>query len=180
MNALVFGAAGGVWDEVAAAQQLTSFDAIIAVKRVGYDYPGHIDHWVSFHVGMFPDWIERRRRRGYPEVANYWASTYRGNIRVRDEIKHPLVQRVHCEGGSSGLIGVMVALKLGIDKVVLAGIPMDPDRAHYNSQQPWQEALQHRGAWQTYLPKLQGKVRSMSGWTQTLLGGAPDEEWLAS
>lgn len=179
MKVLVFGAAGGVWEEVAAAKELTSFDVVVAVKRVGYEYPEHIDHWVSFHAAMFPDWIIKRQKKGYPECPNYWTSTYKGNVRYRrGETKYPNVHRVVCEGGSSGLIGVMVALKVSPNpKIVLAGIPMDPDRGHFNKKGPWHEAVKHRKAWETYLPDLKDNVRSLSGWTQQLLG-APTKEWL--
>lgn len=177
MNALVIGAAGGVWEEIEAAKQLCQFDVIVAVKRIGYDYPHHIDHWVSFHAALFPDWIALRRRKGYPDVPYYWTSTYRGNARYGNEAYGVKLNLIKCEGGSSGLIGAMVGLRYA-HRVVLAAIPMDPERGHYNKEGSWREAVKHRKSWEDALPELQGRVRSMSGWTKELLG-EPTKEWLS-
>lgn len=172
---LVFGAAAGVGEEIAAAQAIMSFDLVVAVKRYGCEYPGRIDHWVSFHPEFFEEWIAIRARRGYPPAGAYWASNYKGSG-LRGERWPFYLQRVNCEGGSSGFIGVAVARKEGATKIVLAGIPMDGERGHFNKPGPWKEAIIHRQAWVDHYPQLQGVVRSMSGWTREVFG-APEEEW---
>lgn len=171
--ALVFGRAVGVWDEVKAAKRLCNFDLVIAVGSAGVDYPTHIDHWVTFHVDLFRHWCELRAKAGRSRVESFWTANYRGSP-LHPNYNWPL-KRVDCNGGSSGLIGTMVGLKLA-KRVVIAGIPMDPNRNQYDKNAPWTEAMKHRKAWETYLPQLKDRVRSMSGWTQTLLG-APPEEW---
>lgn len=174
-RALVFGRAVGVWDEITAAKAICDFDVVIAVGSAGVDYNGRIDHWVSFHIDLLPHWTDQRVKAGGSRVDSYWTAIYQGSP-LYIHFKHPL-KRVHCNGGSSGLIGAMVGLELA-EHVVLAGIPMDPDRHQYDHPaKAWDEALKHRKAWMTYLPKIGDRVRSMSGWTRELLG-EPTPEWL--
>ena len=68
--------------------------------------------------------------------------------------------------GSSALLGVLAGIKLGYDKIILCGCPMD---GAYE---------QFRQGWQAHLDEYVGKVRSMSGWTKNFLG-EPTGEWLA-
>ncbi|MDO8616901.1 MAG: hypothetical protein Q7T33_14395 [Dehalococcoidia bacterium] len=181
INAIVIGRAAGVWEEVAALQAMAKFDATVVVNRAAVDYPGKVDHWVSYHAGLLAHWAELRRARGLPDAANYWATTYRGR-RVGGEPAFPPLRRMRCDGGSSGLVGVLVALDgdgAGADRVALAGIPMDPARGHYDAAGEWKEALVYRGAWVRVAGRMAGRVRSMSGWTMEFLGGQPPtREWL--
>jgi len=80
--------------------------------------------------------------------------------------------------GSSGLYAVKLALEAGADKVVLAGVPMSAEAAHFFSPEPWQEVGGFIDAWSIVHPRLQHTVRSMSGWTRERLG-APTPDWLA-
>ncbi len=178
MRVLVIGRARGVWEEVAALQALAAFDATIVVGQAAIDYPGRIDHWVSFHADLFDMWAEKRAHRGFSEPVQRWATIYRG--RPQRGADAPGVRRVRCDGGSSGMVGTVVALdELGADRVALAGIPLDADRGHYDQDEAWVEAERYREAWVEAAPRLMGRVRSMSGWTMSLLGGAPPtREWL--
>lgn len=177
MKVLIIGRARGNWEEVEAAKALGSFDQTICINSAGVDYPEPFDHWVSFHVLNFPAWTEQRAQKGYFPVPNYWSTEFRGSVRSKipgwDRIKY-----VRVEGGASGLIAVMVALReLRATRVVLAGIPMTPEAGHYNEEGPWRECIHHRGSWQFAEPDMNGIVRSMSGWTQELLG-VPTKAWL--
>jgi hypothetical protein len=72
----------------------------------------------------------------------------------------------------------MVALEgLSINKVVLAGIPMTNAAGHYDETGDWNEAHKYQREWKEKVKVLEGRVKSMSGWTQELLG-APTLEWL--
>lgn len=176
-TALVFGRANGVWGEIAHTLEIAgSFDEVFAVGSAGVDYPGPFKHWVTFHPSSFPIWIEKRSFKGYPPATYYWTNA---RPRKMTQSGWPIpLQFVSCQGGSSGLVAVHVALdECEADRVVLAGIPMDPERGQYDSNVPWDEALKHRGAWEMAVDKLRGRVKSMSGWTQQLLG-APTAEWL--
>jgi hypothetical protein len=182
-TALIFGRACGVWEEVAEAQRWHPYDYTLAVGSAGVDYPGGFAHWVSFHTLLLPYWAECRSKLGRTPAREYWSAKHHQSPALPRRSKNVVfpINYIHCDGGSSGLIAVMVALDaLKVDRVVLAGIPMDPERAQYDViSQPWKEALKHRQAWESHLNKLQGRVRSMSGWTQQFLGGAPPTiDWL--
>ena len=178
-RAIVIGRARGVWEEVAALREMAEFDATVVIGKVAIICPGEITHWVSFHASVLPKWAGERRANGYPDAASYWTSRYKGKP-LAPEVESLPLGRVACDGGSSGLIGVVVALeKIGADRVALAGIPMDNERGHVDEAKDWNEAQHYRSTWNVMLPRLLGKVRSMSGWTMNLLGGSPPtREWL--
>lgn len=179
-KAIIIGRAAGVWEEVAQLQAMVKFDATIVIGKAGVDYPGGIDYWVTFHPNLFPNWVERRRAQHYPDAHSYWASTYRGRlIRHKNMPEYPGLRRVECNGGSSGMIGMVVALdEVKADRIALAGIPMQGDRRHYDEDKIWEDAQNFRAAWVEAAPRMMGRVRSMSGWTRELLGGeAPTQEW---
>ncbi len=74
---------------------------------------------------------------------------------------------LHYYSGSSAMLGLKVGLRLGYQKIILAGVPLNEDRyAHF--QVGWR--------WIADLLKC-CPVRSMSGYTRELLG-AYTEEWL--
>ena len=76
--------------------------------------------------------------------------------------------------GSSSLLGTKAALfKLGYDKVVLIGCPMDTGNI-LNKNQSYSI---FRKGWLHFKDSLKGKVKSMSGWTKELLG-EPTKEWV--
>ena len=85
----------------------------------------------------------------------------------------PGVTRVweYAGGGTSGLLAVHVALGLGYDNIILAGIPMDNDSRFYDPPGPKSYGAEsNRDWWIKSLPLMNGKVRSCSGWTRSLLG----------
>lgn len=175
-TALVIGRARGVWEEIAVAQALTTFDHVLAVGPIAVDYPGPIDCWVWFHTEFFPEYAERRAKKGFVPAHSYWSVKYKGRERGKE------INNVHYldwdEGGSSGLVAVMIALnKLRDDHVVLAGIPMTVEGGQYDSDKLWNDALPQQLSWTKNLPHLEGKVKSFSGWTNTLLG-TPTVNWL--
>jgi len=165
-HALVFGRADGVWAEIEAAKRQHVFDVVVAVGSVGIDYPGHIDCWVTYHANRFPQWVKKREAKQRPPAKQYW--TARSTLKYKPIFR---INQIECYGGDSGLIGTLVALRLA-RRVTLAGIPMDPERGQYDSAESrWDEALNHRAAWERHLPELKGRVTSMSGWTKQLLNG---------
>lgn len=131
---------------------------------------GRLDHWVTMHPELFPLWTEARRRAGHRPAGQLWHARHRVDAK-------PGSLPIESWGGSSGLLCVALALHLGCDRVVLAGVPMDKMARHYDCAQPWMEARQYHPAWERHLPRMRDKVRSMSGWTRELLG-APDRGWL--
>jgi hypothetical protein len=87
---------------------------------------------------------------------------------------------IDVHGGSSGMLATFVALKEGASRVILCGIPMSPDMQHYHDVKkgrPWLEAKKYHRHWVGAEQEMADRVRSMSGWTATLLG-QPTKEWL--
>lgn len=77
------------------------------------------------------------------------------------------------EGGSSALLGVMAGIKLGYNKIVLCGVPLQGA----NPGHPGADYSMFQGRWTEIVSVLCNYVRSMSGWTRQLLG-YPTAEWL--
>lgn len=176
-SALILGRAVTVWDEIKAAKQLADFDVVIAINRMGRDYQEPFQHWVSYHPDFFVQWT-RERKTPLPEGLMYWSGVHKGQkLGSPKFIKQP-VQYCKFSGGSSGLLACKVALDgLGLDRVVLAGCPME-NTARYDDKTAWREADSYINAWIEEKAWMAGRVRSMSGRTRKLLG-APDVDWLA-
>jgi hypothetical protein len=136
-----------------------------------------IQHAVSYHPNDFPMFRERRAKAGgnldYITHSNV-NGKIRGNTIPVDRL-WPLVAK-HPFSGSSSYLGAQVAVGLGYQKVILCGCPMlgpnllIPKASSYDVFQK---------GWIKYSHLLQGKVRSMSGWTREFLQ-APTEDWLNS
>src|SRR5215475_8711386 len=56
--------------------------------------------------------------------------------------------------------------------------PLTGEAGHFARGKPWLHVNVFTEAWKETEPVMRGKVKSLSGWTQQLLG-APTEEWLA-
>lgn len=177
IRAIVIGGSPSTWIEVELAKQLCDYNMIITVNRSGVDYDGHIDHWVTYHPENFEDWIyERDEINRYEPVKNLWTASskhYKGPLQLK---------RTSSWGGSSGLLGVAVALHNGADKVVLCGVPLDQHQGHYHNKtiwgkKLWKEASRYRLAWTQNMPSMENKVKSFSGWTAKLLG-SPTDKWV--
>lgn len=172
-TAIVLGGSRSVWEELEAARRLLPApDLVVAVNSAGRDYPGHLDHWASRHPDKFPQWVKERRSKKNPPAGQLW--TYVGRT------ASPSLEINHAPnwGGSSGLLGVTVAL-MHVDKVIICGIPLMPREAHYDrpKERIWDEASKYRIDWIMAQKMLAGRVKSMSGWTQKFLG-APTKDWL--
>lgn len=178
MKVLIVGRAFGVWTQVEEAKQLGTFDSIICINVSGRDYPGKFDHWVTFHPELMDLWIRQRMAEGRPGGMKLWTATHR-NIHLGKEMNPALnLNHIVCEGGSSGMLGVQVALeKLDATKIVLCGIPME-NIARYDDASAWAEAEQYKGAWEDYFVKAdKRKVRSLSGGYTERVFGRADKEW---
>ena len=169
MLAAVLGGARGVWAELAELETLIGRkpDLVVGTNDAGVVYPGHLDAWATLHHERFAEWRQRR-------VGN---QNYRAFI-------HAPFSGVEAEAipdrwaGSSGLFAAQVALsRLDARGVVLCGVPLDADRAHFFNSAAWTDADVFRRGFEAALPVIRDTVRSMSGWTRDLLG-FPDPQWL--
>jgi hypothetical protein len=179
---LVIGCGPNVWSEVAEAEELCEFDAVICVKLAGVFWPRPFYAWATLHPEFMPAYEAKREARGYPKGYQIVAPI-EGELGTKHRAV-PVDRRLTYRwpgmnaSGSSGLYGVKIALDDGFDRVVCAGIPMTDEPHFARSQSNWQ----HRGSfirgWELALPRLRENVRSMSGWTREKLG-APTPQWLA-
>lgn len=176
LTAFVLGGAECIWADLESAQSLCSPDIVVAVNDIGIDYPGRIDHWVSYHSDFLGKWSRQRAERGLPDIQNYW--TGKGGP---TKAAPKGTKTVNAIGGSSGMLATFAALKSGATKVILCGIPMDAEMPHYHNHKkskPWTDALKYHKHWKAAAQdEFRDRVRSMSGWTATLLG-TPTREWL--
>lgn len=184
-SALVVGCAANVWDDVAAAQSLCTFDAVYCVKLSGVHWPNVFQVWVTLHPELM-DGYERERHalgrpNGYEIVAHaecktmgeHYAKGRRGNVSRYISYRWPGMT----SSASSGIFAAKVALDDGFERVVLAGIPMDKSN-HFSRGKPWLQQESFIRGFEKATPFLKGRVKSMSGYTREVLG-APSAEWLA-
>lgn len=174
--AVVLGGAAGVWEELARARRLAEPDCVVAVNHAGRDYPGRVDHMCSYHVTLLPRWIDDRRAAGRAPPGTIWTARILGRCIALRRLGLP-VQEIAAHGGSSGLLGALVAARVA-DKAILCGVPMDAESEHYDKTGAWTACRVHRPAWLQRAPELKGRVKSMGGWTAKLLG-MPDAEWVS-
>lgn len=170
LRALILGGANTLEADRAAALALFEPDLIIASNHAARDEPGRVDAWATMHSELLPRWIRERKAAERPPAGQYWHARHRPCL---VEGARP----IESWGGSSGLLCVAVAFQLGCTHIVLAGVPMVKTNRHYDDERPWLEARQYWPSWERRRAQMQGRVKSLSGWTRDLLGG-PTEEWL--
>lgn len=165
--AVVLGGAAGAFDELSRASQIQPVRYLVAVNDAASHYPGQLDAFVTLHPEKLSGWLGARRTAGLPEPAC-----------VIGHAPHELVTEVvdyqwpgQTGSGSSGLFAAKIALERTDLPVVLCGVPMQAERAHFFNGQPWGDVDQFRAAWEWAATNgLLARVRSMSGWTAELLG----------
>ena len=121
-------------------------------------YLGEVKYFATYHPADIPESLNRRKEAG-------------GNcdFRTISHIASEGVEIIHsyqAPSGSSTLLGVLAAIKMGYQRIILAGCPLE-DEKYKNFQQ----------GWQAHLDEYVSRVRSLSGWTRLFLG-CPTEEWL--
>jgi len=168
-RAIILGGAGNLWDDKAAALKLFEPDLVIACNHAGRDERGRVDHWVTMHPDIRTRWIGERVEAGLPPAGQLWHPRHRGN--------YPDSTQIESWAGSSGMLCIAVAYELRCSHIVLCGVPMEKQHGHYDDPRPWHECRQYHQVWERRRPRIQSRVRSMSGWTRELLG-APTKEWL--
>lgn len=173
---VVLGTAPCMWDDLACAP--AGLD-VVAVNRAGWLYLEPIALWVSIHGIDLVDFIEQRRALG----ADMNFTAY-GNFAGRDESGDVIRWNRPNGGGSSGLFATRIAIELGYERVVLAGVPLEgntttvDDEGSQTINEPSAAGYGvYRGGWLKYRDEIADNVRSMSGWTRETFG-APTAEWL--
>lgn len=208
MRALILGSGYCLWDDVEEVERLVGREwdgLVIACNDAGVLWPRFLDHWVTMHpeqyrlwpntkVGLREEWAAAGRA---PEAYDDWAQTRPGWVEQRAMLGHPdgfvrwarrnpdMVDRIvqTWGGGSSGLLAVATAEKLGATHAILCGMPMDRtphvNDHHKCGSDPWMAADNHWRAWvrSKARRRMETWVRSMNGRTREHLG-APTLDWL--
>lgn len=170
MIAFVLGSASCLAADIDAAMRVVIPDFVVAVNAAGRDFNGPLDHFATMHPELATGWLLARDKASLPPPRALWCP-----ISARRDQRLPW-RHAPSWGGSSGLFGAAVAMEAGADRIILCGVPLDSS-GHFDDPRPWKDALRYRAAWTCRRAMLVAKVRSMSGWTQALLG-APTREWL--
>lgn len=166
-TALVVGSAWCAPDDVACALAHSPGAVLIGVNRsvAHFDCPIMValdnvraERWKSLsriptelHGGRFG---AQGRAAAYPWF-NYWWDQAQG-------------------GGTSALMATRIALAIGFEDIILCGVPLEPG-PYLDGEDNWSDRTHavmeaYRNPWRRDSVWLQSRVRSMSGWTQTLLG----------
>jgi len=177
--AIVLGGASCVWDDVQEWERIYGREwdgLVIAANDIGSWWPRGLDHWVSLHPNKFATWRALREANGFPPAGTTWGRLGRYNEPVTWD--HELVPWI---GGDSGLLAVQMAQQIGVQRVILCGVPMT-STAHFAESKEkfgpiWYAAAGHETAWARHREHMLGWVRSMSGTTQIIFG-KPDVAWL--
>lgn len=130
-------------------------------------FSGDIAHAATLHPDKLQLWLPRRRAAGYNMPDKVWAHRPWSGITdwTRDW------------QGSTGLFCTKVARECGFVHVILCGVHMTVEGAHFVRKQQWNAAHGFRRGWTARMNHLRPYVRSFGGWTKEQLG-APTEEWL--
>ena len=178
--ALVVGTARSIWQDL---ERIPSFQGvgIVAINDMILRFRGQVHHGVSLHAEEPQLW--RALRSAYEcDQARVETHAYRW-ARPGHEQPDNIWNIEGAGAGTSGLFAVMVALALGYERVVLAGVPLDGSGHFWDAPraEPTPFGSQFvRSEWikakELY---FRGRVRSLSGWTAEILNneGTP-EEWI--
>lgn len=173
-RAIVLGIAPCLESDLSQIKNLNEFDffavGLDCSDRVSFD----IQHACSYHPYEFPEF--RSRRAAINGNLDYKTHSHQngvipqnGNVFKVDFI-WPLVAKAP-ESGSSSFLAAQAAVGMGYEQVILCGCPMQGK----NLIMPKAEGYHvFQAGWIKHVDILQGRVRSMSGWTREFLG-SPDD-----
>jgi len=149
------------------------------VFAIGLDcpYKEEIKYFVTYHIEDIEAY--KRKKTGDYKIISHTNDfiKYSRERRKKPEWANTNVDIVYphqAPSGSSSLLGTKAALfKLGYNKVVLIGCPMDTGSIENKAK----SYSVFRKGWLYFKSDLVGKVKSMSGWTKELLG-EPTKGWV--
>jgi hypothetical protein len=170
MNRLlaIMGIAQCLEDDLANLPEYEPYDymaiGVDCSDRIMFD----IHHAATYHPREFDEFHIRRKKIG--GNLDYYTHSH---DKPADYV-WPLVGHTPYSGSSS-FLGAQAAVGLGYQKIILCGCPMTGANENPNKKTVYN--IFQKG-WVRHAPTvLQGKVRSMCGWTAEFLG-YPDEDWL--
>lgn len=162
---LVLGGGRTVWDDYAKVRPWKG--EIMAVNDIGAHLHDRIRHWVTLHSEYLAGWVEYRNRHNYGDLVP--AMTHSHKLKPGVDVLWPL----SAVGGTSGLFACYIALLLGYDEIVLAGVPMTGDGHYFDP--PWYRTefadRANEIEWKSAIRNIfDGRVTSLSGRTAEWIG----------
>ena len=175
-------------DDIEQFSKLTADYDIMAIGRSIALHNGHpIDHWANVDADCSVNWAEnlpKTARNGEMPIRHTLGDCKGFDIDWDIDGEIPWDVSEIMWHGSTALFCVLAAFPMGYKKIVLAGVPLDSKGHWYwdaNTQPtypdpPW--SYQTYQAWFELAETPEAKqIRSMSGYTKTLLG-KPTKQWL--
>lgn len=154
-----------VWDDYAKVRPWKG--EIMAVNDVGMHLHDRVRHWVTLHAEYAPGWMAFRKGHlyGSGDTPMWHGHKAKPGIDV--------VWEMDQIGGTSGLFACFVALLLGYEEIVLAGVPMN-GAGHYFDPPWYGSSFDDRSTelvWKwAAMNVFEGRVTSLSGRTKEWLG----------
>jgi len=127
-------------------------------------YEDYIDFLATYHERDILLYQPKRRLKKLNTDYKVIHHEKRENVDIIIPYKPP--------SGSSALLGSLASIKLGYDKIVLCGCPLEGKNEKKSSY-----SIFWKG-WKANFEEVKDKVRSMSGWTKELLG-EPTGQWIS-
>lgn len=153
------------WEED--LNNLLSVTASHDVMAIGLDcpYKGEVDYFASYHTDDIPLYAAKRKRENLN--IDYIIISH-----IAEKENHiDFILPYKSPAGSSAMLGAMAGIRFGYKKIVLCGCPL---QGFNQKKHPY---VVFQNGWKARFNVFNGIVKSMSGFTQELLG-APTEEWL--
>lgn len=177
---LVAASARCLWDDLEALPLADWPGDVICVNFTGLFFPVHFQHWVSLHGSFLSPWLTIRKALvPGPHIWTHGPASDPGEIAWDFERG----------GGTSSMFACQVAVALGYQKIVLAGVPLD-DSGHFYDPPQGKFGFSGFGflrsnyatrtqqiEWTSFHAGFGELIRSMSGRTRSIFG-APTREWL--
>ncbi len=155
----------------------------MAINWAALFYPGEVRHFVTMHFEQVLFFRSRLENYGYrkhgvltgprpPPGSHHRLICH--SIKVADGVDCVWDPNkdfaCNMNGGSSGCYAAAIVVKLGYEEIIHCGIPADDTGNFYDA--PWvnDNFIPKRKVWkQAAETSFNGKVKSLSGWTKSLL-----------
>jgi len=142
---------------------------VMAVNWAGFLYPMDKRHFVTLHGEELPHYLALNRIH-YKQRGHIFTHAL-DNAEVVWDFDEPEIGN-----GTSSLFAVLIALVLGYNPVILAGVPLDNSGNFYHPLEykvnAWEKSGTH-DKWLEYRPLFMNRVFSLSGFTREILGEPP-------
>ncbi len=160
---IITGSAPDVLIDIAGVPRVCSYDFMAIGLDAVAKYAWPIKYMATYHPVEIPEIRKRREQAGGNTDYRVVSMEARDGVDIVEPFRPP--------SGSSSLLGVLAALRMGYRRIILCGCPLIGKNAAAGNYETFQ------AGWIERADEFQDRVRSMSGWTKKYLG-RPTEEWL--